>query len=132
VNLHVEQLKLCRASREELRKRRRQNQRRMRDQRPRPEILEDADSDSESSSASDRRSLHSFAPYENRHTNGPSNNDNPSTTAEGDRDAELLERDDNSETGCSEAALAMNGTRAFDEGRHGYSLRPRLKRNYKE
>jgi hypothetical protein len=30
----------------------------------------------------------------------------------------LAQVQDNSETGCSEAALATNGTRAFDEGRH--------------
>jgi uncharacterized membrane-anchored protein len=43
-NLHVEQLKLCRASREELREKRRQN-RRMRQQKLRLERAEETDSD---------------------------------------------------------------------------------------
>jgi hypothetical protein len=132
VNLHVEQLKLCRASREELREGRRQHQRRMRYQRPQPEILEDTDSDSESSTASEGSSLHSFAAYENRHTYGSNNDDSPSITAEEERSAESPERHGTSETGCSESALATDETRALDGGRHGYSLRPRAKRNYKE
>jgi hypothetical protein len=73
-----------------------------------------------------------FAAYENRRTNGSNNADSPSITAEEERSAESPERHETSETGRSEPALATGEARALDEGRHGYSLRPRAKRNYKE
>jgi hypothetical protein len=44
VNLHVEQLNMCRATQAELRESRRQNRWRMKEQRPRPEIMKDSHS----------------------------------------------------------------------------------------
>jgi hypothetical protein len=71
-NLHVEQLKLCRASREELREKRKQNRRRMREQRPRfgPEE-EETDSDDAASEEVEGRSLYSDTPYEGRNETKP-------------------------------------------------------------
>jgi U3 small nucleolar RNA-associated protein 14 len=63
-NLHIEQLKLCRATREELRERRRQN-RRMREQRPRPEREEGRETDSDDAVSEEEghgRPLYSYAP----------------------------------------------------------------------
>jgi hypothetical protein len=72
VNLHVEQLKLCRATREELRERRRQNRRRMREQRPRSERVggETDSDDAVSEEEGQERPLYSYAPYERRDRRG--------------------------------------------------------------
>jgi hypothetical protein len=70
VNLHIEQLKLCRASREELRERRRQNKRRMREKRPRPEREdgEEMDYDDSASEGYDDRLQLSYTPRESQPT----------------------------------------------------------------
>jgi hypothetical protein len=69
VNLHVDKLKLCRASREELRERRKQNRRRIREQRPRFERDERTDSDDTASDEYDERPLYSYASYERQSVN---------------------------------------------------------------
>ena len=70
VNVHVEQLKLCRASREELRERRKQNRQRRREWRPQ-QVREDSESSSSDSSSEEGGSepLHSSKPYERRGVN---------------------------------------------------------------
>jgi hypothetical protein len=64
----LEQLKLCRASREELRERRRQHKRRMREQEPRFEERVETESDT-ASEASSEQSLDSYAPHRRQHEN---------------------------------------------------------------
>ena len=70
VNVHVEQLKLCRASREELRERRKQNRQRRREWRPQ-QVREDSESSSSDSSSEEGGSepLHSSKSYERRGVN---------------------------------------------------------------
>jgi hypothetical protein len=60
VNVHVEQLKLCRTSREELRLRRKQNRQRMRVQKPRYEREEESDPDEDGSEADAEKLLGAY------------------------------------------------------------------------
>jgi hypothetical protein len=138
VNLNTEQLKLCRATRPELRERRRQNRRRMIEQRPRPDSREEY-ADSISCSESEEESVYSFAPREGRKMDHEDSMipDRQSEPVEGDTryleenndsgldHTELLDRDGTSRADYSAIEADRNLT-------HRYLLRPRVRHIYKE
>ena len=134
MKVHVEQLKLCRASREELRERRRLNRQRIREQRPRfRESEEDEETDSSDTASEDGKEkprgeyapLYSYAQDERRDTTGINRRDSTFAPAEGRHDAVQASDDDTPVPDALES-----GERSTDG--QGYSLRPRVQRNYKE
>jgi hypothetical protein len=124
VNLNVEQLKLCRASREELRERKKQNKQRMREQRARPEIS-DSYSDSDSSAISEERDPYLFVFPQDRRTNRTNLESSESVVTQRDTESESAE-------GGSASGAEISGIRPVEVGQERYSLRPRVGRNYKE
>ena len=122
VNLHVEQIKLCRASRDELRERRRQNRRRMREQRPLIARSETADSSDTASETDREESDYWYSPHDSQCVNETNCEISSNAIAN-----EEIER-------ASEDPPALRDTEASvsSETRHGYSLRPRSQRSYKE
>jgi hypothetical protein len=127
-NLHVEQLKLCRTSREELREKRKQHRRRMREQRPAREC--DDGSDTETESGDYENPPRTYEPYERRETNDADYRVGRNPPSGGETEIEReSEQDGASEAGDGRSrgeAIGLSGDR------HGYSLRPRVPRNYKE
>jgi hypothetical protein len=131
VNLNVEQLKLCRATREQLRTRRRERRRMLREQHPRPEASAEFDSSSEGEADSEEALLDPF-PHGNCHREGPaehlgadsSSSSPPREESGGERDHMLPDKDIVSETG--------EGTQRPSSGGPRYHLRQRLGTNYKE
>jgi hypothetical protein len=130
VNLNVEQLKLCRATREQLRTRRRERRRMLREQQPRPETPKEFDSSSEGEA--DREET-TFDPsqHDGYRRAGPAerqeadSTDVPSRLRRGsERDRLWPERDSVNEP--------REGMPMPSSGSPQYNLRPRVGRSYKK
>jgi hypothetical protein len=136
-NMHVEQLKLCRDSREELRERRKQHRRRRREQAPRLEREQETDPDDVMSENYEEGPSYSYASYERQSVDGSDRTvsaNRANTPTEEKKEIELeTERDDVSAASDNDPS-ALNTPEAIEssETQHDYSLRPRIPRNYKE
>jgi hypothetical protein len=129
VNVYVEQVKLCRATREELRERKRQGRRRIREQQFRKESENESDTDSSESEEAD----YWTQPGCEQHDSRPASDEicRHSRNAAGEEEGErTIEGDSNSVLGppmsCATDAGEINGRQ------HDYALRPRVRKNYRE
>lgn len=132
INLNVEQLKLCRATREELRERRRLSRRRNREQRPRPEPTDESDSENESSSDSEDQTAYTTLLPEHLRMNETDCYVSESPAGAEEREDERSDGDSASDTGHGQDTPAACDNVETEPISQGYALRPRVKRNYKE
>ena len=116
VNIHIELLKLCRASREELRERRRQNRRRMRDQEPRHQRNGEEESDDTASEEGEAWPLYWSAPRESHNMTGQECRVSGKAPGAGETETEqTAERDETSEEG-NDNVSAPTTPRASESG----------------
>jgi hypothetical protein len=128
MDLNIEQLKLCRASRQQLCERRKRNQQRVQEQRSRRELRQ-LDSDEDLSTESDTSSTYSFAIPEHPRMNYKTANVSKETSTQIDRECES----DAGHCGnMSELRERDNESPEAETGQSRYLLRQRIRRNYKE
>jgi hypothetical protein len=128
VNPNVEQLKLCRATREQLRTRRRERRRMLREQQPRPQTPEEFDSSSEGEADSEEAPLDPFQHGDYRA--GPAERQEADSTDVPSRLRRGSERDRlRSDRDRVHEASEMPAT---SSGSPRYNLRPRVGVNYRE
>jgi hypothetical protein len=136
VNVHVEQLELCRATREELRERKRQGRRQIREQQFQRESENESDTDSMESEETDYWpqpgcEQHDSRPASDeicRHSrNAVGEEEGEERTAETER---TIEGDSNSVLGSPSSSATDAGE--INGRQHDYALRPRVRKNYRE
>jgi hypothetical protein len=107
----------------------------MREQRPRfGREEEDANTDDSASEEDGETSLFAYRPYDRRRANEPNRKVSTFAPAREEREiGQAREKDNASDaSGVDTSALLAPETYELNKERHGYSLRPRTQRNYKE